>query len=84
MQQIWDGQFYLSINQSVCLSVCLSVLQHPLVWIMCRYQGITGYSFQIKLYFFSLKIVFVLAKFIDHDEVLHYVPFHLGLRCLPK
>ena len=34
--------------------------------------------------FLSLKIDFVLANSADHDEMLHYVAFHLGLHCLPK
>ena len=46
------------------------------------YQGVTGYHSQI--YFFSLKIAFVLANSVDPDEMSHYTAFHLGLHCLPK
>ena len=37
-----------------------------------------------KMYFFSLRIVFVLANSVDHDEMPLYATFHLGLHCLPK
>ena len=33
--------------------------------------------------FLSLKIDFVLANSADPDEMLNYMAFHLGLRCLP-
>ena len=49
-----------------------------------EYQGLTGYYFQIKLYFLSRKIVFVLANSVNPDEMPHYAAFHLGLHCLPK
>ena len=32
----------------------------------------------------SLKIVFVMANSVDHDNMLDYVAFHLGLHCLQK
>ena len=48
----------------------------------CKYQGVTGYNFQIKIVFNSPKIVFVLANSEDPDEMLHYVAFHLGFNCL--
>ena len=32
----------------------------------------------------SLKINFVLTNSKDHDEMLLYVAFHLGLHCLPN
>ena len=31
-----------------------------------------------------MKIDFILAYNVDPDEMLHYVAFHLGLRCLLK
>ena len=31
-----------------------------------------------------LKVDFVLANSVDHDEMPHYGTFHLGLHCLPK
>ena len=43
-----------------------------------------SYSFQTIFVFQSLKIDFVLASSADHDEMLHYAAFHLGLHCLPK
>ena len=36
------------------------------------------------MYFFSLKIVFILANSADPDEMLPYVAFHQGLPCLPN
>ena len=48
----------------------------------CVYRGVTGYNFQQKSIFFSLKIVFVLANSVDPDEMPHYAAFHLGLHCL--
>ena len=50
-----------------------------LVWhnrfesVHCIYRGVTGYNFQIKLYFFYLKIVFVLANSVDTGEMPHYI-----------
>ena len=32
----------------------------------------------------SLKINFVLTNSKDHDEMLLYVAFHLGIHCLPN
>ena len=32
----------------------------------------------------SLKIVSVIANSVDHNEMLDYDAFHLGLQCLPK
>ena len=43
-----------------------------------------GNNFQIKIQFYSLKIVFVLANTVEPDEMLHDEAFHLGLHCLPK
>ena len=34
--------------------------------------------------FLSLKIVFILVKSADPDEMQHYAAFYLGLHCLPK
>ena len=39
-------------------------------------------SFQNKILFLSLKIVFVLANSVDPDEMPHSNAFHLGLHCL--
>ena len=36
------------------------------------------------MYFLSGKIVLILAKSADLDEMLPYAAFHLGLHCLPK
>ena len=33
---------------------------------------------------FLLKIVFIIAKYVDHHEMPHYAAFHLGLYCLPE
>ena len=44
----------------------------------------TGYNFQIKIAFLSLKMVLVLANNGDHGEMPHHAAFHLGLHCLPK
>ena len=41
-------------------------------------------KFQQYDVFLSLKIVFILAKSADPDEMLPYVAFQLGLHCLPK
>ena len=42
---------------------------------------LTGHRLLKKiLYFFSLKIEFILANSIDSDKILH----HLGLQCIPK
>ena len=48
----------------------------------CIYSGVTGYNFQIKLYFFLLTIAFVLVNSVDSDEMLHDAAFHLDLHCL--
>ena len=50
----------------------------------CKYRGVTGYYFQIKLYNLSLSIAVVLSNSIDPDEMPHNVAFHLGLHCLSK
>ena len=50
----------------------------------CMYLGVTGYTFQIKIAFLSLKIDFALANSVDPDEMPHYVAFHLSLHYLPK
>ena len=52
----------------------------------CTYRGVTGYNFQIKSLFLSLKIVFALKQIasVKPDEMPHYAVFHLGLHCLPK
>ena len=34
--------------------------------------------------FQSLKIILILAKSADPDEILHYVAFHLDIHCLLK
>ena len=43
---------------------------------------VKGYNFEIKLQFFSVKIIFVLANSVDPDEMPHYAAFNLGLLCL--
>ena len=45
-------------------------------------RGHSLYNFKLSL--FSLKIVLVLAKSADPDEMQPYAAFHLGLHCLPK
>ena len=45
---------------------------------------VTGYNFQIKIVFLSLKIVFVLVNRIDLDEMSHFAAFHMCLHCWPK
>ena len=40
--------------------------------------------FQIKIVFFFLTIVFVLANSADTDKMRLYVAFYLGFRCLSK
>ena len=52
--------------------------------VYCVHLGVTGYKFQIKIVFLSLKIVCDTAKSVDPDEMLHYAAFHLGLHCLPN
>ena len=47
------------------------------------YLGVTGYDFHIKRIPFP-ENVFAIANNVDHDEMLDYVAFHLGLHCLPK
>ena len=47
----------------------------------CIYRGVTGYSFQMKIAFHSLKFVFILANTVDPDEMPYDVAFHLGLHC---
>ena len=49
--------------------------------VYCIIQGVTDYNFQINSSF-SLKIVFILANSVDHDEMLHYAAFYLGVHCL--
>ena len=62
-------------------SFCLDTL----AWVGPLYfQGVTVYNFQVKLSFFSLKIVFVLTNSVDPDEMALKVAFHLGLHLLPK
>ena len=46
------------------------------------YQGVTGYNFQIKIVFLSLKMDFVKANSTDPDEMQHHVAFHQDLHCL--
>ena len=46
--------------------------------------GVTGYNFQIKSVFISLKIFFFLANSVDPDEMPHCATFHLGRHCLPN
>ena len=41
-------------------------------------------SFDLSMYYLSLKIVFILANSNGPDEMPPYVAFHLGLHCLPK
>ena len=52
--------------------------------VQCINCGVTGYNFQKKIVFLSLKINFVLANSADPDEMPHHVAFHLGLHCLQK
>ena len=47
------------------------------------YQGVTGYSSQIKFYFFVDGMV-DLTNSTDPDEMLHDAAFHLGFHCSPK
>ena len=54
--------------------IFLLVLYSKLGIVHCIYLGGTGYNLQIKIVFLSLKIVFVLAKSVDPDEI----------HCLPK
>ena len=51
-------------------------LGKSIVYIIYVHQGVTGYYFQIILYFFSVKILYVLANSVDPDEMLHSVAFH--------
>ena len=50
----------------------------------CVYWGVTGYNFLKNIIFLSLKIYSVLANSADPDEMPHFVPFYLGLRCVQK
>ena len=45
----------------------------------CIYPGVTGYNFQVKIVFLSMKIVLTLkiAISVDPNEMPHYVAFHL-------
>ena len=52
--------------------------------VCCIYCGVTGYHFQVKIVFLSLKIVFGLANSVDPDEMPHNVAFHPDLHCLQK
>ena len=50
------------------------------------YQGVTEYNLQMKIVFLSLKIVFVLTKSVEPDEMPHYgavVAFQIALQYLP-
>ena len=47
------------------------------------YLGVTGYDFHIKRVSFP-ENVFAIANNVDHDGMLDYVAFHLGLHCLLK
>ena len=54
--------------------------------IHCIYQGVTDSQVIISKYNcipFS-EDLFVLANSVDLEEMPHYVPFHLGLHCLPS
>ena len=57
-------------------SFCLGTIN--LGWSVVYIEGVTGYTFQLKLYF-SLKNHFVFAISVDPDEMLHYAAVH----CLP-
>ena len=46
------------------------------------YCGVTGYNFPKYIAFLTLKIVCVLAKSADPDEMLLYAAFHPSLHCL--
>ena len=46
----------------------------------CLYRGITGYKFQIKIVFLSLKIVLFL---LNVQTLTDYSAFDAGLHCLP-
>ena len=50
----------------------------------CIYGEVTGYNFQIKIVFFSPKIIFVSANSLDPDEMSHNATFHQGLHRLSK
>ena len=41
-------------------------------------------NFYKMIYFWSLKIVFILANSTDPKEIEHYAKFHLCLHCLLK
>ena len=79
-----------TIQNTVVINLLCSNGFFLLVWynklgmVHCIYWGVIGYNFQIKLYFFSLKIIFVFANSVDSDEMLHNAAFHLGFQCLPK
>ena len=40
---------------------------------------VTGYNFQMKIVFLSLKIVLVLVNSVDYGEMSHYAAFHLDV-----
>ena len=73
---------------AVCLNSGISRLNYPEIL-----QTLDGplyilrahrLEFPDKIVFLTLKIIFVLAKSVDPDEMPHYAAFHLGLHCLPK
>ena len=37
-----------------------------------------------QVVFLCLKVILILAKSADPDEMQHYAAFHLGLHCLPN
>ena len=56
------------------------ISQINLGWSIVYIKGLSGYNFQIILYF-SSENLFVLANLVDPNEMSHYAEFHLDLYC---
>ena len=52
-------------------------------WFIMQIRGSEVKIFKLRC-ILTLKIVFILAKRVDHSEMPHFVGFYLSLHCLKK